>query len=94
MVGGGLVAKLCPSAVTPWTAARQVPLSTGFSRQEYWDGSPCPPPGDLANPGIRPTSPALAGGFFTSEPPGKCHQNVAIWQKHLQRGLTALRQSV
>ena len=55
--------------VTPWTLARQPPLSMGFSRQEYWSGPPCPPPGDLPNPGIKPTSlasPALAGGFFTT----------------------------
>ena len=43
----------------------------GFPRQEYWSGSPFPPPGDLPNPGIEPTSPAWAGGFFTAEPPGK-----------------------
>ena len=55
--------------VTPWTLAHQVPLSMGFSRQEYWSGLPCPPPGDLPNPGIEPmslTSPALAGEFFTT----------------------------
>ena len=40
----------------------------GFPRQEYWSGLPLPPPGDLRNPGIEPTSPALAGGFFTTEP--------------------------
>ena len=57
--------RLC---VTPWTAARQAPLSMGFSRQEHWSGLPCPPPGDRPNPGIKPESlgfPALAGGFFT-----------------------------
>ena len=42
-----------------------------FSRQEYWSGLPCPPPGDLPNPGIKPVPPALAGGLFTTEPPGK-----------------------
>ena len=55
--------------VTLWTVARQPPLSMGFSRQEYWSGLPCPPPGDLPNPGIEPESlksPALAGGFFTT----------------------------
>ena len=41
---------------TLWTRARQAPLSMGFSRQEYWSGVPCPPPGDLPNPGINPTS--------------------------------------
>ena len=53
---------------TPWTEARQAPLSMGFSRQEYWSGLPCPPPGDLPDPGIEPTSlmsPALAGGFIS-----------------------------
>ena len=38
---------------TPWTVAHQAPLSMGFSRQEYWSGLPCPPPGDLPNPGIK-----------------------------------------
>ena len=42
----------------------------GFSRQEYWSGLPFPSPGDLRDPGIEPESPALADGFFTSEPPG------------------------
>ena len=45
--------------VTPWTVAHQAPLSMGFSRQEYWSGLPCPPPGDLPNPGIEPGSPTL-----------------------------------
>ena len=50
------------------------PLSTGFSRQEYWSELPCPPPGDLPDPGIQPislTSPALAGGFSTTSATGK-----------------------
>ena len=45
--------------MTLWTVALQAPLSMGFSRQEYWSGLPCPPPGDLSNPGIKPVSPAL-----------------------------------
>ena len=45
--------------VTPWTVAQQAPLSVEFSRQEYWSGLPCPSPGDLPNPGIKPRSPAL-----------------------------------
>ena len=56
--------------VTPWTAAHQAPLSTGFFRQEYWSGLPFPIAGDLPNPGIEPTSlvsPALAGRFLTNE---------------------------
>ena len=40
-------------------------------KKEYWSGLPCPPPGDLSDPGIEPASPALADGFFTTEPPGK-----------------------
>ena len=51
------------------TVAGQAPLSMRFSRQEYWSGLPFPPPEDLPDPGIEPaslTSPALAGGFFTS----------------------------
>jgi hypothetical protein len=54
---------------TLWIVARQAPLSMGFSRQEYWRGLPCPPPGDLPGPGIEPVplvSPALAGRFFTT----------------------------
>ena len=43
--------------VTLWTVARQAPLSMEFSRQEYWSGLPCPPPGDPPNPGIEPESP-------------------------------------
>ena len=45
--------------VTPWTVALQAPLSTGFSRQEFWSGLPGRPPGDLPHPGIKPGSPAL-----------------------------------
>ena len=56
---------------TLWTAVLQALLSMGFPRQEYWSGLPFPLPGDLSNPGIEPTSPALAGGFFTTEPLGK-----------------------
>ena len=56
---------------TPWTVARKAPLSLGFPRQEYWIGLPFPPPGDLPDPGMEPTFPALAGGFFTSKPSGK-----------------------
>ena len=64
----------------PWTVAHQAPLSMGFPRQEYWNGLPFPSPGDLPDPGIEPVSPespALAGVFFTTEPPGKpshCHK--------------------
>ena len=56
---------------TPWTVARQAPLSMEFPRQEYRNGLPFPSPGDLPDPGIEPVSPALAGGFFIAEIPGK-----------------------
>ena len=57
--------------VTLWTVALQAPLSIGFSRQEYWSGLPFPPLRDLPDPWIEPVSPAVAGGLFTTEPPGK-----------------------
>ena len=59
------------SLATPWTVAHQTPLSTGFPRQEYWSGWSFPSPGDLPDPGMKPTPPALAGRLFAPEPPGK-----------------------
>ncbi len=56
---------------TPWTAAYQAPPSMGFSRQEYWSGLSCPPPGDLPNTGIKPKPPTLQANSLLSEPPGK-----------------------
>ena len=56
--------------LTLWTVARQTPLSVGFSRQEYWNGLPCLPPGDLPDPGFEPASRvflALGGRFFTTD---------------------------
>ena len=50
--------------------------SVGFPRQEYWSGLPFPSLGDLPDPGIGPTSPELAGGFFTTAPPGKPHSFI------------------
>ena len=61
---------------TPWTVVSQAPLSMGFSRQEYWSGLPFSLPRNLPNEGIEPASPmspALAGGFFTTDPPGKTY---------------------
>ena len=57
-----------------WTIARQTPLPMRFSRQEYWSELPCPPPGDLPNPGMEFRSPALQGDSLPSEPPGKPHK--------------------
>ena len=56
---------------TPWTVAHQAPLFTRIPWQEYWSGLPFLFPGYLPNPGIKSVSPALAGGLFTAEPPGK-----------------------
>ena len=74
-----LVVRVCVCMLTcfsrvqlcdPVAIALQAPLSMEFSRQEYWNELPCLPPGDLPNPGNEPTSPALALGFFTTEPLG------------------------
>ena len=65
-----LVAQLCLTICTLWTVACQTPLSMGFPRQEYGSGLPFLSPGDVPDPGIELTS-TLAGGFFTTEPPGK-----------------------
>ena len=54
-----------------WTVAYQDPLFMGFSRQEYWSGLPCSPPGDLPNPGIEPWSLPLQADSLLSEPPGQ-----------------------
>ena len=56
---------------TPWTVARQAPLSVEFSRQESWSGLPFPSPGHLPNPRIEPGPPALQADCLPSEPPGK-----------------------
>ena len=65
--------------MTPCMVDHQVPLSGGFSRQEYWSGLPFPSPGALPDPGIEPTSPAaptLAGGFFTTEQSGDSYSQL------------------
>ena len=70
------------SYATPWNVAHQAPLSMKLSRPENWSGLPCPPPGDLPDPGIKPVSlmsPALAGGFFTTRD---------TWEALVWRGLT------
>ena len=56
------------SFATPWTVARQAPLSMGFPRQEYWSVLPFPSPGDFPDQGIKLAFPTLAGEFFTTEP--------------------------
>ena len=70
-------------------------MSMGLSQQEYWNGLPCPPSGDLSNPGIKPTSPvvpSLAGRFFTTEPPAKPNSFSTPRQQYLHhRVLKAIR---
>ena len=72
--GGGLVTKLCPTLATPWTVACQIPLSVGFSRQEYWSGLPLPSLGDFPNWGIELRSLALKADSLPTELQGKPHQ--------------------
>ena len=64
-------------STTQWTAGCQAPLSTEFSRQEYWSGLPCPPPGDVPDPGIKPRSPALQANSLSSEPAGTQHWHLS-----------------
>ena len=62
--------------VTLWTVTCQAPLSMRFPRQEYWCGLPFPSPGDLPDPGIEPTSPALQADFLSLAPPGKPNKSL------------------
>ena len=69
---------------TPWTVAWKALLSMGFLRQEYWTGLPLPPPRDIPDSWIEPTSPespALAGSSFTTLPPGKLPHYTYPWPK-------------
>ena len=66
------------ASVTPWTVARQPPLSVAFPRQEYWSGWPFPSPGDLPNPEIKPGSPALQADSLPTEPPGKLLASLRV----------------
>ena len=73
---------------TLWTIACQVPLSVGFSRQDYWSGLPCPTPGDLPNLGIEPRSTAALAlqWIFTAEPLGKPQKKPYAALKYLLSG--------
>ena len=66
-----LVARLSDSFATPWTVTQQNSLSVGYSRQEYWSELPCPPTGDLPNPGVKLGFPALQADSLLPEPPGE-----------------------
>ena len=74
----------------PKTVARQAPLSMGFSRQEYWSALPCPPPGDLPDPGTEFTSvvsPALASRFFTTS----ATSEAPVWRLFLHQSVSQSR---
>ena len=80
----------CPTLWDSMDCSVQAPLSMGFSTQEYWSGLPCPPPGDLPDPGIKPTSlmsPALAGRFFTTSATWKpiCYIMNEPWGHYAKR---------
>ena len=73
-------------SVTSWTVALQACLSVGFSKQEYWSGLPCPPPGRLPDPGLEPgflMCPVLAGEFFTAS---------TTWEAHPRRQFVVIPQ--
>jgi len=65
--------------VTPWTGACQIPVH-GISQPRILEWIAIPPPGDLPNPGVEPVSPALAGRFFTTEPPGQPNKKANIYK--------------
>ena len=76
------VASVVSDSATIWTVAHQAPLSVGFSRQEYWSGLPCLPPGYLPNLGIEPSSfmsPALVVGFLTTGATWEAHMYIYIF---------------
>ena len=67
-----------------WTVADQAPLSMGFSWQKQWSGLPCPPPGDLSDPGMEPVSlisPAFSGRFFTTSATWEVSCNNLRWKR-------------
>jgi len=81
-----LVAKSCPALCDLMDCSPPGPVSVGFPWKEYWSGLPFPIPGDFPDPGIRPKSSALAGRFFTTEPPGKTPSGLrwcSLAQHHL-----------
>ena len=78
--------------MAPWGVAHQASLSMGFPRQEYWSGLPFPSPGDLPDLGIKPTSPALAGKFFTTKHLGSpfirytfSHVNIPLYDDYFSK---------
>ena len=72
------VTQSCLTLATPWTVARKVPLSMGFSRQEFWSGLPFPSPGDLPDPGIKPMSSAWQADSLPTELGGKSIEKLLL----------------
>ena len=88
-----LVTKSCPALLRPpRTVAHKTPLSMGFSRQEYWGALPCPPPGDLPNPGIEPRPSALQAVSLPIEQPGKPN-NTGVCSLSLLQGIFLTQES-
>ena len=79
-------------STTLWTVACQAPLSMGLIRQGYWTGLPCPPPGDLPNPGVKPRSPTLQADSLPIEPPGK-PRNTGVSSLSLLQGIFPTQES-
>ena len=90
--GGGLVAKTCPTLVTSRTVARQAPLSVGFPRQEYWSVLPLLSPGDLPDPGIKPSLLHCRWILYQLSYKGRCEHVLpvnwsSLWPARVERGL-------
>ena len=79
-------------SVTPWTVAHRLLCPWGFSRQEYWNVLPCPPPGYLPNPGIESRSPALQVDSLLPEPLGK-PKNTGVGSTSLIQGVFLIQES-
>ena len=82
------------NSATSLTAARQVPLSMGFSRQENWSGLPCPSPGDPPDPGIELDSPVFQADSLPSEPPGKLDGNVVYFKFEFEISLIVIQYEI
>ena len=73
------------NSATPWTAARQAPLSMGVLQTRVLEWVACPPPGNLPNPGIKPRSPALQADSLPSEAPGKLVNYISVNNRNSYR---------
>ena len=94
MVANSVNRSVMSDSVTPGTVARQAPLSTEFSRQEYWSGLAIPFPRGLPNPGIEPGSPALQADCLPSEPPGKPWETGEEYERMDRRNQNLLKKNL